>query len=41
MWLTDWTGGASDGVKFRYNRIRNVDGRTSNGAGGYTNDWDV
>ncbi len=41
VWLTDWSGGASDGVKFRYNRIRNTDGRTSNGAGGYNNTWAV
>ena len=41
VWLTDWAGGPSDGVKFRYNRIRNTDGRTSNGAGGYNNTWDV
>ena len=40
VWLTNWSGGASDGVKFRYNRIRNVDGRTSSGSG-YTNDWNM
>jgi len=40
VFLSDWTGTASDGVKFRYNSIRNVDGRTSSGLG-YTNDWNV
>lgn len=38
--LMDWTGGASDSVKFMYNKIRNADGRTSNGTG-YSNYWDV
>ena len=41
VWLSDWTGTASDGVKFRYNRIRNVDGRASSGAGDTTTTWDV
>jgi hypothetical protein len=41
VWLSDWAGAPSDGVKFRYNRVRNTDGRTSNGAGGYNNTWDV
>jgi hypothetical protein len=41
VWLSGWAGAPSDGVKFRYNRIRNTDGRTSNGAGGYNNTWDV
>jgi Malectin domain len=40
VFLSDWTGTTSDGVKFRYNRIRNVDGRTSSGSG-YTNDWNM
>jgi hypothetical protein len=38
--LADWTGGSSDSVKLRYNKIRNADGRTSNGSG-YSNTWDV
>jgi hypothetical protein len=40
VFLSDWTGTASDGVKFRYNSIRDVDGRTSSGSG-YTNDWNI
>ena len=38
--LTNWSGGANDTVKFRYNKIRNSDGRTSNGAG-YDNTFDI
>ena len=36
--LSDWTGTSSDGVTFRYNRVRNVDGRTSSGSG-YNTEW--
>lgn len=40
VFLHNWSGGASDTVKFRYNKIRNVDGRTSNGTG-YNNTYDI
>lgn len=36
IYLFQWTGGAGDECRVRYNQVRNIDGRATDGAGGYS-----